>query len=56
MSTARTEQFAGLLPEEVLALPTVEVPIDGVTGFALLVRATIDAQQPCGKTSFPKKN
>jgi quercetin dioxygenase-like cupin family protein len=35
METTRTEQFAGLLPEEVLALPKVEMPVDGVTGFAL---------------------
>lgn len=36
MASTRTEQFTGLLPEEVLALPKVEVPIDGVTGFALV--------------------
>jgi quercetin dioxygenase-like cupin family protein len=35
MATARTDQYSGLLPEEVLALPKVEVPIDGVTGFSL---------------------
>jgi quercetin dioxygenase-like cupin family protein len=35
MASTRTDQFSGLLPEEVLALPKVEVPIDGVTGFAL---------------------
>jgi quercetin dioxygenase-like cupin family protein len=35
MATARTDEFTGLLPEEVLALPKVEVPIDGVTGFCL---------------------
>ncbi|HOX24915.1 MAG TPA: cupin domain-containing protein [Candidatus Krumholzibacteria bacterium] len=35
MKAARTSQFSGLLPDEVLTLPRVEVPIDGVTGFAL---------------------
>ena len=35
MAITRTGQFTGLLPEEVLALPKVEMPIDGVTGFSL---------------------
>jgi quercetin dioxygenase-like cupin family protein len=35
MATTRTDEFTGLLPEEVLALPKVEVPIDGVTGFCM---------------------
>jgi len=35
METKRMVQFEGLLPEEVLALPIVEIPIDGATGFAL---------------------
>lgn len=35
MAATRTAQFEGLLPEEVLALPIVEVPVDGVTGFSL---------------------
>lgn len=35
MATTRTDQFTGLLPEEVLALPKVEMPINGVTGFSL---------------------
>jgi len=35
MESTGTKAFAGLLPEEVLALPKVEVPYDGVTGFAL---------------------
>lgn len=35
MESTRTDQFEGLLPEEILALPIVEVPIDGVAGFSL---------------------
>jgi quercetin dioxygenase-like cupin family protein len=35
MESTRTDRFSGLLPEEVLDLPKVEVPVDGVTGFAL---------------------
>ena len=35
MESTRTDAFEGLLPREVLALPKVEMPIDGVTGFAL---------------------
>ncbi len=35
MATTRTDQFSGFLPDVVLALPKVEVPIDGVTGFCL---------------------
>ena len=35
MESTRTIQFQGLLPEEVLALPIVEVPVDGVTGFVM---------------------
>ena len=35
MEAMRTDQFTGLLPEEVLALPKIEIPIDGVTGFAI---------------------
>lgn len=35
MATTRTAQFEGLLPEEVLSLPIVEIPIDGATGFCL---------------------
>ncbi|MEZ4386639.1 MAG: cupin domain-containing protein [Candidatus Krumholzibacteriia bacterium] len=35
MESTRTARFEGLLPAEVLALPIVEIPIDGATGFAL---------------------
>lgn len=35
METTRTNKFEGLLPDEVLALPIVEIPVDGAAGFAL---------------------
>jgi quercetin dioxygenase-like cupin family protein len=35
MASTRTEQFSSLLPADVLSLPRVVVPIDGVAGFAL---------------------
>lgn len=35
MASTRAKQFSGLLPVEVFDLPQIEVPIDGVTGFAL---------------------
>jgi quercetin dioxygenase-like cupin family protein len=35
MATTDTREFAGLLPRDILALPKVEVPVDGVTGFSL---------------------
>jgi len=35
MASTRTAQFEGLLPEEVLSLPIVEIPIDGAAGFSL---------------------
>ena len=35
MESTRTARFEGLLPDEVLALPIVEMPVDGAAGFAL---------------------
>ncbi len=35
MAVTKTNEFEGLLPQEVLALPKVEVPIAGATGFCL---------------------
>jgi len=35
MAMTETNQFAGLLPRDVLELPKVEIPVDGVTGFSL---------------------
>lgn len=35
MASTSAEKYSGLLPEEVFALPRVEVPVDGVTGFSL---------------------
>jgi mannose-6-phosphate isomerase-like protein (cupin superfamily) len=35
METAKTHDLANVLPPEILALPKVEVPVDGVTGFGL---------------------
>lgn len=35
METARTRELAEVLPPEVLALPQIEIPVAGVTGFCL---------------------
>lgn len=35
MEAASTKSFTDLLPPEILNLPKVEVPVDGVTGFAM---------------------
>ena len=35
MESARTRPIPELLPPEVLTLPKVEIPVDGVTGYCL---------------------
>ena len=35
MESARTQPIPELLPPEVLTLPKVEIPVDGVTGYCL---------------------
>ena len=35
MEAAKTLDLGALLPEEILALPTVEIPVAGVTGYSL---------------------
>lgn len=35
MAMTDTTEFAGLLPRDILALPKIEIPVAGVTGFSL---------------------